>query len=67
MEGCQQRVVDEKTELDDKLSRLGPFVKESVKFTELPLAEQDRMERQFHLMTEYSAVLAERIAAFPQN
>ena len=63
MEAYQERVVTEKTELDDKLSRLRPVVV-SDKFKSLPPAEQERMERQLGLMEKYSEVLGERIAAF---
>lgn len=66
MEPHQQRVVDEKTELDDKISRLRPFLA-SDKFTSLPEDEQDRMDRQLSIMVEYSEVLGERIAAFPTS
>lgn len=60
----QQRVVQEKQELDDKLTSLTKFMDGTI-FEDLPAAEQDRMERQFAAMTDYSAVLGERIAAFP--
>jgi hypothetical protein len=61
----QQRVVDEKTELDDKLSRLKPFLL-TEKFSSLPQAERDRMVRQAGAMEDYSTILGERIAAFTQ-
>lgn len=63
MEEFQQRVVEEKAQLDDKLSRLRPFVL-SNRFATLPSGEQYRMNRQLDLMEQYSAVLAQRIAAF---
>lgn len=59
----QERVIKEKSELDDKLSRLRPFIG-SPKFVELPDAEQQRLIKQAKLMELYSEVLAERIAAF---
>lgn len=66
MEPFQERVVTEKAELDDKLSRLKPFVT-GEKFKSLPNAEQERMIRQLHLMEEYSQVLGQRIEAFGKS
>jgi hypothetical protein len=63
MDPYQERVVKEKEELDDKLSRLRPFVKDNV-FKTLPETEQERVIRQLGLMEAYSKVLGERIASF---
>lgn len=60
----QQRVVDERLELDAKRMRLAGFFG-SPPFNRLPLAEMERLHRQAKIMAEYSAVLGERIAAFP--
>ena len=59
----QQRVIDEKAELDERREKLGAF-KNSVTFAQLPWHEQERMNTQAHLMTMLSAVLGERIANF---
>lgn len=59
----QQRVVTEKNELDDKREKLGAF-KNTDMFASLPWQEQERLNTQAHIMTMYSAVLGERIAAF---
>jgi hypothetical protein len=59
----QQRVVDEKRELDEKLTKLGAFGRTEL-FKTLPEDEQGRLNRQHSLMEQYSAVLGERIAAF---
>lgn len=59
----QQRVVDEKRELDEKREKLGAF-KHTPVFEKLPWQEQERLNTQAHIMTMYSAVLGERIAAF---
>lgn len=59
----QQRVVDEKQELDEKREKLGAF-KNSGLFASLPWQEQERLNTQAHVMTMYSAVLGARIAAF---
>lgn len=63
MQPFQQRVVDEKQELDIKREALGRF-KNSGAFALLPWQEQERLNTQGHLMTMYSAVLGERIANF---
>lgn len=59
----QQRAVDEKVELDDKLAKLMVFV-HSPAFAVVDREERDRMIRQAGLMKGYSDVLGERIAAF---
>ena len=59
----QQRVLDEKKELDEKSSKLNAFFNTAV-FGKLASEEQDRLHRQYELMMQYSAVLSERIAAF---
>ena len=59
----QQRVVDEKRDLDDKREKLGNF-KNTDLFASLPWQEQERLNTQAHITTMYSAVLGERIAAF---
>ena len=64
MEAHQQRVVDEKTELDEKLEKLNSFITSSPIFGELPTAEKNRLERQKVYMLLYSHVLQERIEAF---
>lgn len=60
----QQRVVDEKTELDEKLTKLGAFIESSPIFAGLPDDERERLVRQKSCMGEYSEILGERIAAF---
>lgn len=60
----QKRVVDEKTELDDKLSKLKSFIDGNAIFAGLPDDEKKRLVRQHSCMTEYSSILGERIAAF---
>jgi len=63
MEVYQQRVVDEKTELDIKISKLDSFVG-TEKFFALPIDEQKRLGLQCWFMDEYSRILGERIANF---
>lgn len=59
----QQRVVDEKAELDDRRAKLDAFYATPI-FHGLSEAEQQRLQRQGLAMTTYSEILGERIAAF---
>lgn len=59
----QQRVVDEKTDLDLKIDALYNFFHGNI-FDTLPADEQDRLSRQYSAMCEYSKILGERISAF---
>jgi hypothetical protein len=64
MQPHQQRVVDEKTELDKKATALGSFIDTSQSFVTLDAAEQDRLREQYDVMGTYSEILGARIAAF---
>ena len=59
----QQRVVDEKTELSERLSKLQAFFLGPI-FPTLSEAERSRLRNQARFMDGYAAVLEERIAAF---
>jgi hypothetical protein len=59
----QQRVVDERAELDDKRAKLLAFFDTTI-FAGLDEAEQSRLRQQMHAMACISAILDERIAAF---
>ena len=61
----QQRVVDEKAELSEKLDKLESFEGGAV-YASLSPAEQSRLTRQLLIMKLYGQVLAERISAFPK-
>ena len=60
----EQRVIDERHELDTKVAALFVFINESPIFAKLDDAEQGRLKRQLDYMIEYSFVLKERIEAF---
>lgn len=62
----QQRVVDEKAELDTKATALSKFIGEGAVFATLDSAEQERLKEQCELMWQYSEILGARIAAFNQ-
>lgn len=60
----QSRVLDEKADLDQKRERLATFIGGD-SFKHVPAAERTRMIEQYGVMTRYSNILRERIAAFP--
>jgi hypothetical protein len=63
MKPHQQRVVDEKAELDSKLAKLMDFYNSPI-YGSLDEAERVRLSKQGQLMAKYSDILGERIAAF---
>lgn len=63
MQDFQKRVVQERAELIEKISKLSAFL-DGDRFLELPDAERERLLRQNRIMREYAGVLAERIACF---
>lgn len=63
MKPHQQRVVDEKSELDEKLSKLTAFYDTEI-YRNLDHDEQKRLVKQADIMAEYSCILGDRIAAF---
>ncbi|UOF78596.1 hypothetical protein [Bacteriophage sp.] len=64
MQPHQQRVVDEKDQLAERLGKLLVFTQTSL-FIALPEAEQTRLHCQVLFMDGYLEVLEQRIAAFP--
>jgi len=60
----QQRVVDEKTELDKKANALSQFIGTNPIFDSVDPAEQARLREQCEIMWQYSEILGKRIAAF---
>lgn len=64
MQPHQQRVVEEKADLDVKVAALQKFIAESPMFEKLDLGERWRLTTQSHIMVQYSAILGERIQAF---
>lgn len=63
MQDFQQRVVDEKTELDEKISKLVIFMGGSI-WPSLDEDERSRLIIQLDYMTGYQGILGTRIAAF---
>lgn len=60
----QQRVIDEKEELDKKANKLSQFIGFSKIFETLDAVEQELMKEQNDMMWQYSEILGKRIAAF---
>jgi uncharacterized protein len=63
MEPFEQRVIDEKEELDEKIKALNRFIGGEV-FTSLTATERSRLESQRFFMLQYTHVLGLRIDAF---
>lgn len=63
MELFQQRVVDEKTELDIKVLKLETFLNTDI-FKSLDKDEQVRLVQQYVVMKRYSEILQSRINHF---
>ena len=62
----EERVIEEKRQLDDKIAKLSEFGKGEI-FASLPAEEQGRLNRQHSIMETYSDILSERIASFPSD
>lgn len=60
----QQRVVEERAELEDKIGKLQAFITGERFATVSDPAEQGRLVLQHKLMESYALVLEQRIAAF---
>lgn len=65
MHDFQQRVVDEKAELDSRTAKLTAF-RETEFFKTIPSAQRELMNVQCSLMVQLSAVLGSRIALFTE-
>jgi hypothetical protein len=59
----QQRVVNERAELNERLAKLVAFT-QGLTCAGLDYAERNRLDQQVATMTMYSEILGERIAAF---
>jgi hypothetical protein len=64
MQPHQQRVIDEKDQLDEKARALSDFIGNSDVFPTLDVAEQERLRHQNDVMRQYSEILGARIAEF---
>lgn len=66
MKDVLERVLEERKDLDIKLSKLITFV-DSKDFRELPLKHQQLLIKQQTLMSEYFTVLSKRIELFQKE
>lgn len=66
MQPHEHRVVTEKQELDEKLTKLKAFCFDpgSLIFRDLPPADRDLLEDQYTAMEQYSSILGKRIDRF---
>lgn len=60
----QQRVVDEKNELAEKVTKLGAFILDNPIFNTLDVEEQTDLHRQYAVMQTYLTILDSRISRF---
>lgn len=60
----QQRVVQERDELNVKINALDKFINHTDAYHELGIAEQQRLISQLEVMHRYSSILTQRINAF---
>lgn len=67
MQAHEERVVAEKKELDDKVTRLKVFCIDPGNqiYLTLPKIERELLRDQYFVMLEYSKLLGRRIARFP--
>lgn len=63
MKPHEQRVVEEKADLDARLEKLIPFLSSDTCHS-LPFDERGRLHRQAEVMRELSSILGERIKYF---
>jgi hypothetical protein len=63
LQSHQQRVVEEKKELDEKLNKLNIFI-HSEAFLMINKMERERLKVQASIMKDYSDILQQRINAF---
>lgn len=59
----QQRVIEERDELEGRISRLSPFLLTAA-FAALPKYDKELLHRQFELMCAYRYILDARILRF---
>lgn len=62
----EQRVVEEKDELDKKIAKLDSFGRGDI-FAELSPNEQSLLGKQLSIMEEYSEILGKRIDIFKEK
>ncbi len=64
LQDWQTRIIDEKRELDERMTKLDAFI-QSEPFQSLPQRDQYLLQEQYEAMDRYSDILKQRIARFP--
>lgn len=64
MQPHEERVVAERKDLGEKLTKLSAFISGSEAFRTLDIEDQQLLREQRDVMTEYSDILGKRIARF---
>lgn len=64
MEDYQKRIVQEKQELDEKISKLGVFIYGNQEFHKLDHEQRNLLFEQLKSMEKYSYLLGRRIQTF---
>lgn len=60
----QQRVVEEKEQLKERMDKLETFCNGSKPFADLPYNEQAELEEQLNVMSQYYGILCSRVNRF---
>lgn len=66
MQAHEERVVEEKKELDGKIIKLNEFILNSTTYQFLVVEDKTLLSRQLDAMVEYSKILQMRIYRFPK-
>ena len=61
IEAVKARLVDEHSELSDKIAKLSKFIQNEDTFKSLNPKHQELLKRQLEVMLEYQQILIERI------
>jgi hypothetical protein len=67
MRDWQERVIDEKNDLDEKIPKLELFINKSDTFQKLGDDYQELMREQLTVMRTYSGILKKRIENFQED
>ncbi len=67
MQDWQQRVVDEKAELDIKANALSTYIENKEDFDPTVRFDDELLNEQFYVMLEYSNILNTRILRFKKD
>lgn len=67
MQPHEERVIQERKELSDRMQKLAVFLDEVIEFKNLSKKEQNLLQRQYEIMNDYLSILNERIALFGEK